>query len=67
MQAAVNNITALYLSNGFIDVKVTPEVKRSASPGTGQPAGLSVNYHIDEGIQQRIGNYQIVGQPADSS
>ncbi len=61
MQAAVNNITGLYLSNGFINVKVTPEVTRSPSPGTGQPAGLSVTYHIDEGIQQRIGNYQVAG------
>ncbi|HEX3470036.1 MAG TPA: POTRA domain-containing protein [Silvibacterium sp.] len=61
MQAAVNNITALYLSNGFIDVKVTPEVTRSPSPGNGRPAGLSVNYHIIEGVQQRIGKYQIVG------
>ena len=52
---------ALYQSNGFINVKVTPEVKRSPSPRDGPARGLSVTYHIDEGMQERIGNYQIAG------
>ena len=61
MQADVNNITALYKSNGFNDVKVTPVVTNVAVKGANKDAGLSVTYQIDEGVQQKIGLYQIAG------
>jgi outer membrane protein insertion porin family len=64
-QADVNAITALYQSNGFSNVEVTPEVKDiEAKTQTGQKtkdAQLSVNYAIEEGVQQRIGAYVING------
>ncbi|HTZ90156.1 MAG TPA: POTRA domain-containing protein [Alloacidobacterium sp.] len=63
-QADVNSITALYQSNGFSSVKVTPEVKDIDTNRAGKKtkdAQLSVNYAIDEGVQQRIGAYVING------
>ncbi|WP_158748048.1 POTRA domain-containing protein [Acidobacterium sp. S8] len=62
-QADVNAIVALYQSNGFSNVKVTPEVKDIDTEG-GKPlkeAELSIDYTIDEGVQQRIGAYVING------
>ncbi len=61
VQADVNNITALYQSNGFNKIKITPEVKRSAARGSGKPEGLWVTYRIDEGVQEKIGKYEIAG------
>jgi len=61
MQADVNNITALYQSNGFSKVKVTPVVTNLASKTANKDAGLFVNYQIDEGVQQKIGLYQVTG------
>jgi len=63
-QADVGSITALYQSNGFSNVKVTPEVKDIDTNKAGKKtkdAQLSVNYAIDEGVQQRIGAYVING------
>jgi outer membrane protein assembly factor BamA len=63
-QADVNSITALYQSNGFSNVTVTPQVKDVDVSKTGKKskyAQLSVNYAIDEGVQQRIGDYEIKG------
>lgn len=63
-QADVLAITALYQSNGFSNVKVTPEVKDTDRNRKGQKtkdAQLAVNYAIDEGVQQRIGAYVIDG------
>ncbi len=60
MQADVNNITALYQSNGFSKVKVTPTVKEIKG-GSNKVAGLAVKYQIDEGVQQKIGKYLITG------
>lgn len=63
-QADVNSITALYQSNGFSNVKVTPQVKDIDTGNGGQKskyARISVNYAIDEGVQQRIGAYVING------
>ncbi|MBV8675505.1 MAG: BamA/TamA family outer membrane protein [Acidobacteriaceae bacterium] len=62
VQADVNNITALYKSNGFNQVKVTPVVKDEppAKPGSKDP-GLYVTYQVDEGPQQKIGLYQLAG------
>ena len=59
-QADVNAITALYRSNGFNQVKVTPVIKNVAK-GKNQDEGISVRYEIDEGPQEKIGTYQVVG------
>ena len=61
VQADVNNITALYQSNGFSKVKITPEVKTLPPRKPGKPEGLAVTYVIDEGVQQKIGKYEITG------
>lgn len=63
LQAAdVNAITALYQSNGFTDVKVTPEVHQ-AGTSKGE-RDLAVLYKIDEGPQQKVGKYAIQGASA---
>jgi len=62
VQSDVDAVTALYQSNGFSKAKVTPEVKDVDIPGgRSKYAHISVRYVVDEGIQQRIGNYQITG------
>jgi outer membrane protein insertion porin family len=61
VQADVNNITALYQSNGFSDVKVTPQVKTLPPRAAGKPEGLAVTYAVEEGPQQKIGKYEITG------
>ncbi|MBV8437014.1 MAG: BamA/TamA family outer membrane protein [Silvibacterium sp.] len=61
VQADVNNISALYKSNGFSDVKVTPVVKDLAPKASSKDPGLYVTYEIDEGPQEKIGRYEIVG------
>jgi outer membrane protein insertion porin family len=63
-QADVNAIKALYESNGFSNVKVTPEVKEITTGGEKDPAGLAVRYQIEEGAQDRIGKYEITGNKA---
>ena len=67
VQADVNNITALYQSNGFSKVKVTPEVKPAPVKASGKPGGLAVLYQVDEGAQQKIGKYTITGNKQISS
>jgi outer membrane protein insertion porin family len=60
--ADVSNITALYEGNGFSSVKVTPEVKSVKNKDKPKQNGLlSIEYHIVEGEQQKIGKYDIVG------
>ncbi len=61
VQADVNNITALYQSNGFSDVKVTSEVKPVPPRAKNKPRGLAVTYAVEEGPQQKIGKYEITG------
>jgi outer membrane protein assembly factor BamA len=64
VNADVVSITALYQSNGFNNVKVTPEVTDSDSGPNGEPAKvatLSVKYQIDEGQQQKIGKLEVSG------
>jgi outer membrane protein assembly factor BamA len=61
VQADINNITALYQSNGFSDIKMTPEIKPVPPRAKGKPEGLAVTYVIDEGTQQKIGKYVITG------
>ncbi|HTD54569.1 MAG TPA: POTRA domain-containing protein, partial [Silvibacterium sp.] len=60
--ADVATITALYKSNGFDEVKVTPVVKDQPprKPGDKDP-GLNVTYEVSEGPQQKIGLYQVAG------
>jgi len=54
-------ITALYQSNGFSHVQVTPVVKEiPKGPGNRIPA-LEVTYKVAEGVQDRIGGYEIAG------
>jgi outer membrane protein assembly factor BamA len=68
----VSNLTALYQGNGFSHVKVTPEIKDlelNGETGKHKLAHLTVTYKIEEGEQQRIGRYDIVGAnkiPEDS-
>ncbi|HTX41355.1 MAG TPA: POTRA domain-containing protein [Acidobacteriaceae bacterium] len=60
-QADVTSITALYQSNGFTNVNVTPEIREVGhGPKTGE-RNLAVIYRIDEGVQQKVGAYKIVG------
>jgi len=61
VQGDVNTITALYQSNGFSNVKVTPEVKEIPKGPTNKIPGLSVRYVVEEGAQDRIGKYEIAG------
>ncbi|HEX5235147.1 MAG TPA: POTRA domain-containing protein [Silvibacterium sp.] len=60
-QADVNTIEALYESNGFSNVTVTPVVRMTAPGGRNKTAGLSVNYQIVEGTQDLIGKYEVTG------
>ncbi|MGA7521898.1 MAG: POTRA domain-containing protein [Acidobacteriaceae bacterium] len=60
-EADVNTLTALYQSNGFTSVKITPQIRViSMNPKTGD-RDLAVNYHIVEGPQQKVGEYDIQG------
>ncbi|MGC2163729.1 MAG: POTRA domain-containing protein [Silvibacterium sp.] len=61
MQGDVNAITALYQSNGFSSVKVTPDVKEIPKGPRNKVEGLTVKYVVDEGTQDRIGKYEIAG------
>jgi outer membrane protein insertion porin family len=64
LDSDVSAISALYRSNGFDDVRVTPAVVDSdkvAGAGRSKLAFVRVNYAIDEGVQQRIETVQIVG------
>lgn len=73
VQADVNALEGVYQSNGFAQVKVTPE---TSTPETGiadsrpaaitqagisQTAPLEVTYHIAEGPQLRVGTLAIQG------
>jgi len=61
-QADVDSIVALYQSNGFSHVKVTPEISNTkATSDAKAKVMLSINYAIEEGVQQRIGAYVING------
>lgn len=57
-------IGALYKSNGFGHVNVTPVVTDSdTTPGTKKTkmSVVRVTYEIDEGVQQKIGQVKLVG------
>jgi outer membrane protein assembly factor BamA len=61
----VATITAIYEGSGFSHVKVTPVVKDSDLDSKGRIskklAHIAVDYQIVEGVQQRFGSYQLVG------
>ncbi|HEY6448527.1 MAG TPA: POTRA domain-containing protein [Acidobacteriaceae bacterium] len=59
--ADVNAITALYQSNGFTNVKVTPVLRDLGTDSKNKLRLLSVLYKIDEGVQQKVGEYRING------
>jgi outer membrane protein insertion porin family len=59
--ADADTITALYESNGFTNVRVTPEVRDLGSADGHGERNLAVVYRIDEGIQQKVGTYRIDG------
>ncbi len=62
VNADVSNLTALYQGNGFSHVKVTPDITdRDTTGGKKKIAHLTITYVIDEGQQQKIGKYEIVG------
>lgn len=63
-QADVNSIRALYQSNGFTNVDVTPEVRVVGALGRHGERSLAVAYKIDEGVQQKVGAYEIDGVTA---
>jgi outer membrane protein assembly complex protein YaeT len=60
----VGSITTLYQSNGFSNVKVTPNVTDSERSQNGEPekiGTITVQYVIDEGQQQKVGELEIAG------
>ncbi|HMG87076.1 MAG TPA: POTRA domain-containing protein [Terracidiphilus sp.] len=67
--ADVSAVQAVYQSNGFSKVKVTPEIVSGGAEITAVAQGsvrnptepLSVIYHIDEGQQQRVGELNLDG------
>jgi len=61
VQGDVNTITALYQSNGFGSVQVTPETREISKGSGNKDEGIAVKYVIDEGAQDRIGKYEITG------
>jgi outer membrane protein assembly factor BamA len=63
----VSSIKALYQSNGFSGVTVTPKYVDSDTEG-GKSRKIShfkITYVIDEGTQRRIGKYEIEGATAE--
>ncbi|HEY4052068.1 MAG TPA: BamA/TamA family outer membrane protein, partial [Acidobacteriaceae bacterium] len=63
MNQDISNIKALYTSNGFSDVTVKAKVTDLEDTRAGKKhlSHLRILYEIDEGIQQRIGKYEITG------
>ena len=71
--ADVNALQGIYQSNGFSQVKVTPETSTpetvvtdnpppgATKSGIAQTAPLAVTYHIAEGPQLRVGTLAIAG------
>ncbi|WP_081823708.1 POTRA domain-containing protein [Pseudacidobacterium ailaaui] len=64
-QQDASNIADLYQSNGFTQVKVTPEIQDVDKSPSGQPLKtdhITVTYRIEEGPQMHIGTYSIHGE-----
>lgn len=60
-EADVKSITALYQSNGFTNVKVTPKVRIVSRDSKTGDQDLAITYQIEEGPQQRVGAYKVEG------
>ncbi|MGB7190817.1 MAG: POTRA domain-containing protein [Acidobacteriaceae bacterium] len=60
-EADSDTIEALYQSNGFSSVSVTPVVKANPKGPGNKVESLSVKYQVVEGTQDRIGKYEITG------
>jgi outer membrane protein assembly complex protein YaeT len=58
MNQDVDSLTALYRSNGFLDVKVESSILDDYE---GKDGNLAVRYLIDEGPQTKVGSLTIVG------
>jgi outer membrane protein assembly complex protein YaeT len=52
------NVTELYRSNGFRDVKVSTQVDRDYQ---GKPGNVAVTLHIDEGVQWLVDSLEVKG------
>jgi outer membrane protein insertion porin family len=64
VQSDISTIQALYEGNGFSHVEVKPIVKIVDTDAHGKAVKavhISVTYAITEGVQQRFGNYMVVG------
>jgi len=63
--ADVSALQAVYRNNGFAAVKITPTTNLVAttesSPASPRSSGLAIDYHIDEGDQQRVGRVTLQG------
>jgi outer membrane protein assembly complex protein YaeT len=58
MAQDVENLAALYRSNGFLEVKVDPEIHDDYK---GKEGDMAVTYHINEGPQTKVGKLAITG------
>ncbi len=70
LESDIAAIGALYKSNGFGDVSITPLITdsdRTTAISRKKLAVISVTYEIQEGIQQRIGKVQLIGAEQLSS
>jgi outer membrane protein insertion porin family len=65
MNGDIGSIKALYQSNGFSSVKVTPQIVDRGDSAQQRESHLKITYVIDEGPQQRVGHYDIVGASPD--
>ena len=67
MNHDVDSIKALYQSNGFSSVKVTPQIvdRGDSAQNPKRESHLKITYVIDEGVQQRMGKYDIAGASPD--
>jgi outer membrane protein insertion porin family len=63
MNQDISSIKALYTSNGFSDVTVKSKISDVEDPKVAKNhlSHLRILYEINEGIQQRIGKYEIIG------
>jgi outer membrane protein insertion porin family len=61
MRDDADAIKSLYVSNGFLQAQVTPEVVNESS---GKKNDLEVKFHVVEGAQTRISELQITGNDA---
>ncbi|MGB6973400.1 MAG: POTRA domain-containing protein [Terracidiphilus sp.] len=63
VSADVTALKAVYQNNGFSDVRIASQVTPAArgKKNSGKPLGLAVDYHITEGVQQRVGKLTLDG------